>query len=103
MKYTNKDYFKKNIYEDSDDILKCRHENVSKKDFKDYEILRKRLIDNPVFSVRYDEKREMRPSCVYRFDALVQAYDDNIDESEKTIENFNWDVEQQIIIWRGGF
>lgn len=103
MKYTNKDYFKKNIYEDSDDILKCRHENVSKKYFKDYVILRKRLLDFPQLSVKYDNEKKLRPSCVPRFEALVQAYDDNIDESEKTIENFNWDVEQQIIIWRGGF
>ena len=103
MKYTNKDYFKKNIYEDSDDILKCRHENVSKEDFKDYVILRKRLLDFPQLSVKYDNEKKLRPSCVPRFEALVQAYDDNIDESKKTIENFNWDVEQQIIIWRGGF
>lgn len=103
MKYTNQDYFKKNIYEDSDDILKCRHENVSKKDFKDYEILRKRLLDFPQLSVKYDNEKKLRPSCVPRFEALVQAYDRGIDESQKTIENFNWDVEQQIIIWRGGF
>ena len=103
MEYTSQDYFKKNIYEDSDGILKCRHENVSKKDFKDYEILRERLINKPVFSVQYDEKKQLRPSCVRRFDALVQAYDYNIDESKKTVENFNWDLEQQIIIWRGGF
>lgn len=103
MKYTNQDYFKKNIYEDSDDILKCRHENVSKKDFKDYEILRKRLLDFPQLSVKYDNEKKLRPSCVPRFEALVQAYDMGIDESQKTIENFNWDVEQQIIIWRGGF
>ena len=85
------------------DILHNIHENVKKSEFKDYEALRKYLIDNPVRSVVYDDRMEMRPSCVARLACLVQAYDDDIGEGQKTIENFNWDVEQQIIIWRGGF
>ena len=77
------EYCKKNIVMDEEkDILHNIHENVKKSEFKDYEALRKYLIDNPVRSV---------------------VYDDDIGEGQKTIENFNWDVEQQIIIWRGGF
>lgn len=98
------EYFKKNIVMDEEnDIMHNIHENVKKSEFKDYEALRKYLIDNPVRSVVYDDRMEMRPSCVARLDCLVQAYDDDIGEGQKTIENFNWDVEQQIIIWRGGF
>lgn len=103
MNFTNQNYFNNNIYVDSEDKLRCRHENETIEDFKDYVILRKRLLDFPQLSVKYDNEKKLRPSCVPRFEALVQAYDDDIDESKKTIENFNWDVEQQIIIWRGGF
>lgn len=103
MAYTNNTYYNENIIIDEDGTLRCKTENKKIKDFKDYVILRNKLINSPVFTVKYDDNYELRPSCVKKFDALVQAYDFNIKESEKTIENFNWDLEQQIIIWRGGF
>lgn len=103
MGFTDKNYFKENIYVDSEDKLRCRQENESIEDYKDYVVLRRRLLDFPQLSVKYDSKKELRPSCVPRLEALVQAYDEDINENQKTIENFNWDVEQQIIIWRGGF
>ena len=83
------EYFKKNIVMDEEnDIMHNIHENVKKSEFKDYEALRNYLIDNPVRSVEYDDRMEMRPSCVKRLDCLVQAYDDDIGEGQKNDRKF---------------
>lgn len=58
------------------DILHNIHENVKKSEFKDYEALRKYLIDNPVRSVVYDDRMEMRPSCLKRLDKYLEMKDD---------------------------
>ena len=97
------EYYKKNIIVGKDDILRCKRENVKKSEFKDYEALRKYLIENPIRSVEYDDRMEMRPSCVARLDCLVKAYDRDDADKPNTIEEFNYMIEQKIIIWRGGF
>ena len=71
------EYFEKNIDIDEEkDILHNIHENVKKSEFKDYEALRKYLIDNPVRSVVYDDRMEMRPSCLKRLDKYFEMKDD---------------------------
>lgn len=71
------EYCKKNIVMDEEkDILHNIHENVKKSEFKDYEALRKYLIDNPVRSVVYDDRMEMLPSCLKRLDKYFEMKDD---------------------------
>ena len=97
------EYFEKNIIIDENDIMHNKIENVKKSEFKDYEALRKYLIENPIRSVEYDDRMEIRPSCVERLDCLVKAYDRDDADKPNTIEEFNYMIEQKIIIWRGGF
>ena len=87
-------YFDKNIIKDEKDILYNIHENVKKSEFKDYEALRKYLIENHHRAIEYDSKMEMRPSCLKRLDCLVKAYKGH----PNTIEEWNYVLEQ--IMWR---
>ncbi|WP_302272483.1 hypothetical protein [Brachyspira aalborgi] len=104
-RYKNGDEFYDNniIFDEEKHVLYNKEENIKKSEFKDYAKLRKYLIENPRRSIKYDDKMEIRPSCVERLDALVQAYDRDKPVEEMTIENWNYMIEQQIIIWRGGF
>lgn len=93
------DYYEKNIKTNEKGIMENIEENVKKSEFKDYAVFRKYLIENPKRSIEYDSKNEMRPSCVERLNCLVK----NFDNEPETIEEYNYIIEQQIIVWRGGY
>ncbi len=90
-------------------VMTNKEYNISKSDYPNYKKIRNKLIEDAWQTVKNDRgDMLLRPSCVANLDCLVQPYKDGYFHQDnnirkKTIEMFNYDIEQQIIIWRGGF